>query len=349
MSRIKVSRDRYLGEKEPCFIIAEMSANHGHDLKLAKTIIKAAAKAGADAIKIQTYTPETMTLQSSKKVFQVKNPAWKGQSLYDLYRKAYTPWEWHKELQQTAIDEGLVFFSSPFDQSAVDLLEKLKVPIYKIASFELVDLPLIKYVAKTGKPIIMSTGMASRQEIAEAVKTAKDNGAGEIILLKCVTSYPAIPEQMNLSMIQALKKRYKTLVGLSDHTLGTTVAIAAAAMGAKVIEKHFTLSRKLPSPDSFFSLEPQEFNELVEGVRLVEKAIGKESYALSQNEKVEKEFRRSIFVSKDIIKGNRFDQSNLQIVRPAAGLMPREYERVIGRIAAFNIKSGTPLKWRMIK
>lgn len=346
--RIKITNNKYISDNDPCFIVAEMSANHAQDLKIAKRIIKEAKKAGADAIKLQTYMPDTMTLDCKNKYFMIKHPKWGGQTLYNLYKKAYTPWKWHKELKKVADDEGLVFFSTPFDSKAVDLLEELNVPLYKIASAELVDLPLIKYVAQTGKPIVMSTGMATLAEINEAVQAARDNGAKDIILLKCVSSYPSAPSDMNLRTIPDLQKRFNVLAGLSDHTLGFTVSIAAVGLGAKLIEKHFTISRRIKNPDSFFSLEPADLKELVEGVRIVEKAVGKVFYGLTEEEKHSRLYRRSIFAVKSIKKGELLSEKNIRIIRPAYGIKPKHYWSVLGRKASKNIQAGTPLTFKEV-
>ncbi|MEA3493462.1 MAG: pseudaminic acid synthase [Candidatus Margulisiibacteriota bacterium] len=343
MKKIKIGKNKYIGEKEPCFIIAEMSANHAQDLKIAKKIIRAAKKSGADAVKIQTYTPDTMTIPSKRKWFMVKHPKWGGQSLYDLYKKAYTPWKWHKDLKKVAEDEGVALFSTPFDKSAVDFLQEQDVPVYKVASFELVDIPLLKYIAQTGKPVIMSTGMANLQEIKEAVAALRKHGCEDLVLLKCVSSYPADPSDMNIKTIEDLRERFKVHVGLSDHSLGIGVAIASVVLGAKVIEKHFTISRKIKNPDSFFSIEPGEMGDLVKNVRLVEKAIGKRFYGLTQKEKMSKVFRRSIFIVKDTQKGELFNEGNLRIVRPSNGMKPKHYEAILGRKARKTVKAGTPL------
>lgn len=348
MKRIKVASNRYISDNDPVFIIAEMSANHAQNLSLAKKIIKEAKKSGADAIKLQTYFPETMTLDSKKSYFQVRHHKWGGQSLYELYKKAYTPWQWLKELKKVADDYGIIFFSTPFDKKAVDLLESLNVPLYKIASYELTDLPLIKCVAQTHKPIIMSTGMATKEEIHEAVNTAHSNGAKDIILLKCVSSYPADPADANLMTIPDMKKTFRKIVGFSDHTLGTVLAVAAVVLGAKVIEKHLTLSRKIKSPDSFFSIEPDEMRELVNNIRVAEKGLGKVLYGPSPGDKDGVRYRRSIFVTRDIGKGEPLTEENLRIIRPANGLEPKHFEKVLGKMAAKKISANTPLSWKLI-
>jgi pseudaminic acid synthase len=336
-------------DSKRCFIIAEISANHGQDFRQAVALIKKAKECGADAVKFQAYTPDTLTIDADNKYFQIKHPKWGGQTLYQLYKKAYTPFKWFKKLKKTADDLGLLFFATAFDKSSVDFLEELDVPLHKLASFELVDLPLIEYIAKTRKPIIMSTGMATLMEIKEAVKAADGAGAKEIGLLKCVSSYPAKPEQMNLKTIPDMKKMFKCMIGLSDHTLGIGVSVAAVCLGASVIEKHFTLSRKIITPDSFFSIEPQELKQLVEDVRIVEKAIGNVHYGLTEEEKKNKVFRRSLFAVKDVKKGEAFTQENIRSIRPGNGLSPKYFNKLIGKKAAADIKRGTPLNEGLIK
>jgi pseudaminic acid synthase len=331
-----------------CFIVAEISANHGQSFKRAVALIKKAKEAGADAVKFQCYTPDTLTINCDNKYFRIKHPKWGGQTLYQLYQKAYTPWNWLKELKKIAEDLGLVFFATAFDKTAVDFLEDLDVPIHKIASFELVDLPLIEYIAKTKKPLILSTGMATLKEIEEAVDTAKKAGTKDIILLKCVSSYPARPEEMNLRTIPDMAKRFNLPVGLSDHTIGVATSIAAVCLGAKLVEKHFCLSRKIETPDSFFSLEPREFKLLVENIRIAEKALGKVHYGLTEDEKKSRVFRRSLFVVKDIRKEDIFNEENVRSIRPAYGLPPKYLKFILGKKAKKDIKKGTPLKWELM-
>lgn len=326
------------------FIIAEISANHGQNFKKAVSMIKKAKECGADAVKFQTYTPDTLTINCRKKNFIIKHPDWGGQSLYDLYKKACTPWDWFAKLKKVADEEGIIFFSTAFDSTSVDLLESIKVPVHKVASFELVDIPLIEYMGRTQKPIIMSTGMATLPEIKEAVRTAKAAGAKNIMLLKCVSGYPAKPEEMNLRTIPDMIDKFKVPVGLSDHTMGTEVSVAAVSLGACIVEKHFTLSRKSKTPDSFFSLEPSEFKMLVENVRVVETALGKTHYGLTPDQKRSQVFRRSLFVVKDVEKGEIFTGENVRSIRPSAGLHPRQLEKILGRRAKKNIKKGMPLK-----
>lgn len=338
---------RKTGKSEPVFIIAEVSANHAQDIDRAFKMIKEAKRCGADAVKFQTYTPDTLTIDSENRYFRIHHPEWGGQTLYELYKKAYTPWEWFARLKKAADKEGLIFISTAFDRSSVDFLEGLGVACHKIASFELVDIPLIEYAAKTGKPLIMSTGMASAEEIKEAVTAARKAGAKDIILLKCVSSYPADPKEMNLKTIPDMAKRFKCPTGLSDHSLGTGVSVAAVSLGAVMIEKHFTLSRKKKTPDSFFSLEPKELKALVEDIRLVEKALGGVHYGLTAKEKGSLVFRRSLFVVQDIKKGEVFTEDNIRSIRPADGLKPKYMKQIIGKEATKDIKRGTPLSRKM--
>ncbi|MCE5325935.1 MAG: pseudaminic acid synthase [Planctomycetaceae bacterium] len=331
-----------------CFIIAEVSANHGQSLTRALAMIRKAAACGADAVKFQTYTPDTLTLDCDKPCFRIKHPKWGGQTLHQLYRKAYTPWKWFAKLKRAADDEGLIFLSTVFDRSSVDLLEDLGVVAHKIASFELVDTPLIEYAAATGKPLILSTGMASEAEIARAVKTALGAGAAEVALLKCVSSYPAPAAEMNLRTIASLAGKFKCPVGLSDHTLGTSVSVAAVAMGARIIEKHFTLSRTIETPDTFFSIEPDELQALVESVRLIEQALGSAELGPTPCERASMVFRRSLFAVADIAKGERFTSDNVRSIRPAGGLEPRHLKKVLGKKSIRRIARGTPLRWDMI-
>jgi len=330
------------------FVVAEISANHGQKFSQAVALIKKAKEAGADAVKFQTFTADTMTLDVDKPHFRVKHRKWGGQTLYQLYQQGAMPWPWFKELKKIAEDLGIVFFSAAFDKTAVDLLEEIDVPIHKIASFELVDLPLIEYVAKTKKPLIMSTGMASRKEIKEAVATARQAGAKNITLLKCVSSYPADPRDMNLRTIPDLKRTFKCHAGLSDHTLGVGVAVGAVCLGATMIEKHFTLSRKIKTLDSFFSLEPQELKELVENVRMVEEALGQVHYGMTKDEAHSRIYRRSLFVVEDVHKGELFTEANVRSIRPANGLAPKYFTEVLGKKAKKPVKKGTPLSWNIV-
>ena len=332
-----------------CFIVAEISANHGQSFKRAVNLVKKAKECGVDAVKFQCYTPDTLTIDCGNKYFRIKHPKWGEQTLYQLYKKAYTPWEWFSKLKKVAEETGIIFFATAFDKTSVDFLEKINVPIHKISSFELVDLPLIEYAARTRKPLILSTGMATLKEIKEAVRTAKSAGAKEIILLKCVSSYPAKYEEMNLQTIPDMAKRFKLPIGLSDHTLGIATSVAGVYLGAKVIEKHFCLSRKIKTPDSFFSLEPKELKELVDNIRIVEKTLGKPHYGLTKEEKKSRIFRRSLFVVKDIKKGEVFLEDNIRSIRPAAGLHPKYWVNILGKESLRYVKKGEPLKWDLVR
>jgi len=337
-----------IGPRQPAFIVAEISANHGQDLQRAISLIREAKKAGADAVKFQAYTPDTLTINSDSRYFRVKHHKWGGQTLYQLYKKAYTPWEWFGKLKKAADDENVAFFVTAFDRSAVDFLEELKMPVHKISSFELVDLPLIKYAAETKKPLIISTGMGSLNEIAQAVDTARKAGCRDLILLKCTSSYPAEPEEMNLRAIPDMAKRFRLPVGLSDHTLGIEAAITGVSLGAVMIEKHFTLSRKMKTPDNFFSLEPQELKGLVKNIRFTQKALGEADYNLTPRELESSIFRRSIFAVRDIKKDGIFTEDNIRSIRPSNGLAPKYIKDIFGKRAKKSIKKGTPLKWDLI-
>ncbi|MCX8130818.1 MAG: pseudaminic acid synthase [Clostridia bacterium] len=340
---------RTIGEGNPCYIIAEMSANHAGDINNAMEIIYAAKESGADCIKIQTYTPDTLTIDCNNDYFQIKEGTWKGENLYNLYKKAYTPWEWQSDLKKEADKIGIDFLSTPFDKTAVDFLESIDVKFYKIASFELVDIPLIKYVASKGKPIILSTGMASLGEIEMAVKTMESQGNDKICLLKCSSSYPAIPVDMNLLTLKHLSDSFDVPVGLSDHSYGSVSSIAAVALGAKVIEKHFCLSKEIDNPDVSFSMEPDQFKKMVGDIRNVEKAIGEISYEISEREASSRIFRKSIFVVENIKKGECFTEQNIRVIRPGNGLEPKYYEEVLGERASRDIDRGTPLNWKMVE
>ncbi|MBU1042427.1 MAG: pseudaminic acid synthase [Proteobacteria bacterium] len=331
------------------FIIAEMSCNHGGDFGTALRILEAAKIAGADAVKLQTYTADTLTIDCGNEYFRIKETLWEGRTLYDLYHEAFTPWEWHPRLKAAAEGMGLVLFSTPFDASAVDFLETLDVPCHKIASFENVDLPLIRKVAATGKPVIMSTGMASEAELDEAVATFREAGGMELALLKCTSAYPAPMEEMHLNTIPYLAAKYAVPVGLSDHTMGNAASIAATALGARIIEKHLCLDRSRPGPDSAFSLEPSEFKAMVEGVRATEKALGQVSFALTEKQQASAAFRRSLFVVNDMTAGENFTEQNLRSIRPGFGLHTRHLEAVLGRQATCAIKRGTPLCWELVE
>lgn len=338
---------RRIGPGEPTYIVAEMSANHHHDYERAVRLVEAAAEAGVDAVKLQTYTPDTLTIACDKEPFQIgSGTLWEGKNLHDLYGEAYTPWEWHPRLKEVAENLGLHLFSTPFDPSAVQFLEDMGVPAHKIASFEMVDLPLVRSVAETGKPIIMSTGMASLAEIEEAVATVRSTGNQQLVLLKCTSAYPSPPETMNLATIPHLSTTFGLSAGLSDHTMGTAVPVAAVALGASVVEKHFTLSRDEPGPDSAFSLEPAELKEMVDAIRVAEKALGRISYGLSPKEEATRIFRRSLFVVADIAAGEVLDENNVRSIRPGHGLPPKHLPEILGRRTSVAISRGTPLTWQ---
>lgn len=341
-------KNRCIGKGQPVYIIAEMSANHAGDIENAKKIIHAAKKAGADCVKIQTYTPDTITIDCDNEYFQIGDGTWKGENLYKLYGKAYTPWEWQKELLEEAKKVEIDFFSTPFDNSAVDFLEEIGVEFYKIASFEIVDLPLIRYVASKGKPIIMSTGMSDLGDIEAAVKTIREAGNDQIVLLRCASAYPAITDQMNLRTMQNMAEVFDVPVGLSDHSLGSVGAVTATALGASVIEKHFCLDRSLENPDSSFSMNPEEFSQMVQDIRQAEKAIGKVSYGAAKQEEENVIFRRSIFCVKDIKAGEEITKENVRIIRPGYGLAPKFYDEIMGQVALKDIKRGTPIKQSLL-
>ena len=311
--------NRLIGQNQPTYIVAEMSANHNQSYDEAIKIVETAKACGADAIKLQTYTPDTLTIDCGNKFFRIENTIWEGKKLYDLYQESYTPWEWHQELKNVAENIGLDFFSTPFDASAVHFLEKLNIPVYKIASFEIVDFPLINTVAKTGKPIIISTGMAKIEEIEEAVSILKKSDCTELALLKCTSSYPAKPEDANLRTIPHMLKTFNLPIGLSDHTPGIAVPIAAISLGACIVEKHFTLSRKNSAADSSFSLEPEEFKSMVDNIRIAEKALGTVSYTISKQQRTTFNFRKSLFVVEDINAGQEFSIENVRSIRPGDG------------------------------
>lgn len=337
---------RQIGDGAPVYIVAEMSANHNQDFDQAIRLIRAMKESGADAVKLQTYRPDTITIDCDNQHFRIgKGTIWEDRNLYDLYAEAYTPWEWQPKLKEIANELGLDLFSTPFDHTAVDFLEGMEVPAYKIASFEIVDLPLIQRIAQTGKPIIMSTGMATLAEIDEAVRTARDTGATQIALLKCTSAYPAPPVEMNLRTIAHLAEAFNMPVGLSDHTLDIAVPIAAVALGACIVEKHFTLSRDIPGPDSVFSLNPLEFKEMVRAIRVAEQALGAVRYDVTAGEAASRVFRRSLFVVEDIKAGDTFTSKNLRSVRPGDGLPPKYLKEVLGCRAVRDIPRGTPLIW----
>lgn len=330
------------------YIIAEMSANHAGSLERAKEIIHAAGRAGADCIKIQTYTPDTITIDCDNKYFHIGNGTWEGENLYHLYGKAYTPWEWQADLKEEAEKAGIDFLSTPFDKTAVDFLESLHVGSYKIASFELVDIPLIEYVASKMKPVILSTGMGTLEEIEDAVAAIRKYH-NQITLLKCSSAYPAVSDEMNLATILDLKEHFGCPAGLSDHSMGSIGAVAAVAMGADAIEKHFCLSRSISNPDSSFSMEPQEFADMVRDIRMVEKAKGTVHYGPTEQEKDSIIFRKSIFAVQDIRAGEVFSEENVRVIRPGYGILPKYYNRLLGKIAAKDIERGTPISFSMLE
>lgn len=349
MEKIEID-GKVIGEKEPAYIIAEMSGNHNGDIHRALEIVEAAAEAGADAIKLQTYTADTITLDCDNTYFQTQTGSlWEGRTLYDLYKEAYTPWEWHGPLMEKAAELGITFFSTPFDFTAVDFLEKMDVPAYKIASYEIQDIPLIRKVARTGKPIIMSTGIATLEDIYAAVIECKKEGNEQVVLLKCVSAYPSPYEEMNLNVIPHMKQTFGCVCGLSDHTLGTEVAIASVTLGAQIVEKHMTLRRADGGVDAAFSMEPEEFANMVRQIRNVEKAKGIITYDLTNKQKEGRQYGRSLFVAEDIREGNEFTEKNIRSVRPAFGLATKYYEDVLGKKAAYSLKKGTPLSWEMIR
>lgn len=341
---------RRIGPGQPTFIVAELSANHNHDFDQAIKIIRAAKEAGADAIKLQTYTPDTITMGSNREEFRIAaGTVWDGRTLHELYSEAHTPWEWQPKLKRAANDLGLELFSSPFDFSAVDFLEEMQVPAYKVASFEIVDIPLIRKMARTGKPLIISTGMATLEEIDEAVQAARSAGTKEMALLKCTSAYPASPDEMNLRTIPELTRRFGVLAGLSDHSMGIAAPVAAVALGACIVEKHLTLSRSQQGPDSAFSLEPGEFKCMVEAVRVAERSLGEVRFGPCAHEANSQIFRRSLFVVESLKRGERFDEKNVRSIRPAHGLHTRHLGEVVGKRAACDIEKGTPLSWDLVE
>ncbi|MEO9531427.1 MAG: pseudaminic acid synthase [Crocinitomicaceae bacterium] len=333
-----------INEDNSVYIIAELSANHNGSLDVALETIRAAKRAGADAIKLQTYTAETMTLNVKNNHFMIQQgTAWDGQYLYDLYQDAHTPWDWHDKLFKTAQEEGLDCFSSPFDLTAVDFLEKFDPPAYKIASFEITDIPLIRYVASKGRPVIISTGIADEEDVELAIETCKNEGNNQIAILKCTSAYPALPEDANLITIPAIAEKFDVISGLSDHTLGIEAPVIAVAMGAKIIEKHFILNKEIGGPDAHFSLDEKEFTELVCAVRKAEKMLGKVDLEMTSKKKKSREFSRSLFISKDLKKGDSLTTDNVRIVRPGFGLHPKYYDQILGKKVTIDLLAGTPI------
>jgi pseudaminic acid synthase len=332
-------------KKSPVFIIAELSANHNGDKNVAIETIRAAKRTGANAIKLQTYTADTLTINSNKKDFIINNQSiWDGKTFYELYQNAYTPWEWHKDLFKVAEEEGLICFSSPFDKTAVDFLEELNTPAYKIASFEITDIPLIEYVASKGKPIILSTGIATIEDIELALDACKRMGNNDIALLKCTSSYPAPIDEANLAMIKDLSERFGVISGLSDHTIGSTAPVVASVLGAKIIEKHFILDRSIGGPDASFSMNEEEFSKMVKAVRESEKTLGRISYDLTEKQLKGRQFSRSLYVVEDVLKGELFTEKNIRSIRPGFGMHPRFLKDVLGKKASIDLKTGNPLK-----
>lgn len=348
MGQVKI-KERLIGAGQPAYIIAEMSGNHAGSLERAKEIIRAAKESGADCVKIQTYTPDTITIDCDNAYFHIDNGTWKGENLYQLYGKAYTPWEWQKELKEEADRVGIDFFSAPFDKTAVDFLEGIGMEFYKIASFELVDIPLLRYTAEKGKPMILSTGMSSLSEIEEAVETIRSTGNPNLILLRCASAYPAITDEMNLAAMVDMGERFGVPVGLSDHSMGSLAAVTAVAMGASVIEKHLCLGREIENPDSSFSMEPEEFAAMVRDIRQAEKAMGSVRYGASEQEKENVIFRKSVFVVNDIEQGEVFTEENIRVIRPGYGLHSREYDNVLGKKSLVDLKRGTPLRAEVVE
>jgi pseudaminic acid synthase len=338
-----------IGSGFPVYVVAELSANHGQNFEQTVKLIQAAKKAGAEAVKLQTYTPDTLTIKSDNEYFRIGGGTlWDGRTLYDLYKEAYMPWEWQAKLKKIADELGIDLFSTAFDSSAVDFLEGMGVLVHKVASFEIVDIPLIEKMAQTGKPLIISTGMAKLEEIEEAIAAARQAGAPQIALLKCTSAYPAPPEEMNLRTIPHLAEMFDVPVGLSDHTLGIAVPLAAVSLGACIVEKHFTLSRSTPGPDSAFSLEPHEFKEMVQAIRTSEKALGKVHYGVSEQQTRSKVFRRSLFVVEDMKAGQVFSERNIRSIRPGHGLLPKHLKEIIGKRATQDLARGTPLSWEHV-
>lgn len=347
--RIQIG-NHYVGENERTYIVAEVSANHLQDYGRAEAIIRAAADAGADAVKLQTYTPDTITLDCDNEYFQItQGTIWDGTTLHRLYETAYTPWEWQPGLKALAESLGMECFSSPFDGTAVDFMQEMDMPAYKIASFEINDIPLIRKIARIGKPVIFATGVAYLEDIERALEVCREEGNEQIILLKCTSTYPSPYEDMNLKVIPNMAQVFDCLAGLSDHSMGSAVAVAGVALGAKMVEKHLTLSREDGGPDAAFSMEPAEFKRMVEEIRIVEKAVGRVTYELTEKQKRSREDSRSLFVAKDIKAGEIFTEENIRSVRPAFGMHPMYYEQVLGQRAKVDLAMGTPMDWKYIK
>ncbi len=340
--------DHYVGVDHPVFIVAEMSCNHLGKYEYAAQIVRKAAEAGADAIKLQTYTPDTMTLDCDNEFFQLEGTIWSDKNLYQLYQEAYTPWDWQPKLKKLAEELGLVFFSTPFDKTSVDFLEELGVPVHKVASYEITDIPLIDYMASKGKPIMISTGMATLSDIELALDTIKKHGVNDIAILKCVSAYPTPTEDTNLRTIQNIGETFGVVPGLSDHTSTITTGVLSVGLGARIVEKHLTLDRSLGGPDAPFSLEPEEFSQMVQAIREAEKALGRVTYELNEKQKRSRLMARSLFVVKDMKKGEEFTEENVRSIRPGQGLHPRHLESVLGRKAKKDVRLGTPLGWNLM-
>ena len=338
-----------INKNTPVFIIAELSANHNGSLDIALETVRAAKRAGADCIKLQTYTADTITINSRKDDFLIKGTLWNGKNLYELYQEAFTPWEWHQEIKKVAEEEGLILLSSPFDATSVDFLEDLGVPAYKIASFEITDIPLIEYVASKGKPVIISTGIAAKDDIRLALDTCYKVGNRDVILLKCTSSYPAPIEEANMIMVRDFAEEFDVVPGLSDHTMGVIVPVTATCFGAKVIEKHFILDRSIGGPDASFSMNEEEFKEMVTAVRLVEKAIGKVDYQLTVKQKEGRAFSRSLYVVKDVKKGDMVTADNVRSIRPGFGLHPKYLKNILGKLFNKDVEKGDSVKWEDIE
>lgn len=340
--------DRFIGDDHSVFVVAEMSCNHLQKYDYAVEIIKKAKDAGADAIKLQTYTPDSMTIDCNNKYFRLDETIWEGKNLYQLYKEAYTPWEWQPKLKKIAEEEGLTFFSTPFDKTSVDFLEELDVPVHKVASYEITDIPLIDYIASKGKPIIFSVGMATLADIELALSTIRKHENNDIAVLKCVSAYPTPIEETNLKTIENIRETFGVVSGLSDHTNTITTAILSVALGAKIIEKHLTLGRNLGGPDAPFCLEPDEFKTMVSAVREAEKAIGRTTYTLSKRQQRSRLMARSLFVVKNVGKGEAFTEENVRSIRPGYGLHPKHLPEILGKCAAKDVEYGTPLSWDLI-
>lgn len=337
-----------IGENSPTFIVAEMSANHLQNYDRAIRIIHAAKDAGADAIKLQTYTPDTITIDAPQDCFQIHDSLWEGMTFHKLYQEAYTPWEWQPRLKEEAEKLGLLCFSSPFDFTAVDFMEQMKMPAYKLASYEINDIPLIRKIARLHKPVIFATGIAEFEDIELALSVCKEEGNEDVILLKCVSSYPTPYEMINLNTISTLADKYDCIMGLSDHSMGSAVAVASVALGARMVEKHLTLSRADGGPDGAFSMEPREFKQMCQDIRIVEKALGSSTYSLTPEQKKEHAESRSLFVVKDMKKGELFTPENCRSIRPGIGLHTKYYEDILGKSASTDIQKGTPLSWELV-